>query len=253
MQMKLQTGGEKKSVVEKLRSEIEAFVRAKRNSGSKINTTFRRSSLESIPLNTAASAPRDEDESGGSDSNCFELEKMNEYQDETIKQRQGKKKVGSLGTGPSLSGLQVKFEEQMVRAQNGESANQVEDTNGPEKCEAAKETSSERKHEPEGTSLLNSNYMIENLIRNHYLLSENGNKQLDKDYGVVSSVWRSQPSPVRQWTEKLPSHDHDGTESSSKLHPEVKENTLKAKLFEARTRGQRSHSRPKASIIPSRK
>ncbi|KAK6137330.1 hypothetical protein DH2020_028934 [Rehmannia glutinosa] len=195
MQMKLQTGGEKKSVVEKLRSEIEAFVRAKRNSGSKINTTFRRSSLESIPLNTAASAPRDEDESGGSDSNCFELEKMNEYQDETIKQRQGKKKVGSLGTGPSPSGLQVKFEEQMVRAQNGESANQVEDTNGPEKCEAAKETSSERKHESEGTSLLNSNYMIENLIRNHYLLSENGNKQLDKDYGVVSSVWRSQPSP----------------------------------------------------------
>ncbi|KAI3468656.1 hypothetical protein Pfo_025319 [Paulownia fortunei] len=298
IQMKLQTGHgmpEKKSVVGKLSSEIKAFLHAKRNGNTKINgnqvprdPTFRRSSLESIPLNMAVSAPRDEDDeddSAGSDSNCFELEKMsestlkyqgNEYQknqnDETVKQRQVKKKLGSSerATGRSPSSLQVKFEEQMAQAMpHGGSPNQVEDaehtTDGqgnpveisisqkPEKCEAAKESSSDRKYESEGISGRNSNYMIENLIRNHHLLSESGNKQPDKEYGVASSIWRSQPSPVRQWTEKLPSRDLDTPESSSKLHPDLKENSLKAKLFEARTRGQRSHSRLKASIIPSRK
>ncbi|KAL0324242.1 UNVERIFIED_CONTAM: hypothetical protein Scaly_2391300 [Sesamum calycinum] len=88
MQMKMQTGhgfGETKSVVGKLSSEIEAFLQAKRSSHTKINSnqvprdpTLRRSSLESIPLNMAVSAPQDEDDddSAGSDSNCFELEKL---------------------------------------------------------------------------------------------------------------------------------------------------------------------------------
>ncbi|KAL0393632.1 UNVERIFIED_CONTAM: hypothetical protein Slati_4329400 [Sesamum latifolium] len=299
MQMKLQTGhgfGETKSVADKLSSEIEAFLHAKRSSHTKINSnqvprdpTLRRSSLESIPLNMAVSAPQDEDDdddSAGSDSNCFELEKTSEsilkprahenqknQSNESSKQTQVKKKVGSserAATGLSPSSLQVKFEEQMAQAMShNEPTKQGEDTeitatgqanpaentisHKPERCDAAKETTSDRKYESEGISGLNSNYMIENLIRNHYLLSESANKQADKDYGVASSsVWRSQPSPVRQWTEKLPSHDRDTSESSSKLPPDLKENTLKAKLFEARTRGQRSRSRLKASIIPSR-
>ncbi|GFP86675.1 uncharacterized protein at5g41620 [Phtheirospermum japonicum] len=219
MQTKLQTSGERKPVAEKLSSEIEAFLDAKKRiDGPKINTNIRRNSLESIPLNTVVSAPREEDDDEDSDSNCFELE--------NVKQNRGKKKVG-----PGPSSLQVKFEEQMFQAmQNGDTDGE---TNGLEKSEAANENSSK--------------FVIENLIRSHYLLSENGNKQADKE------VWRSQPSPVRQWTEKLPSREHETAESSLKMRPEVKEGSLKAKLFEARTRGQRLHSRPKASIIPSRK
>ncbi|KAL3635649.1 hypothetical protein CASFOL_020196 [Castilleja foliolosa] len=221
MQTKLQADGEKKPVAEKLGSEIEAFLNAKKKiDGQKVNTKLRRSSLESIPLNTVVSAPREEedDDDEDSDSNCFELE--------NVKQSRGKKKVGP---GPSV--MQVKFEEQMVQAiQNGKTEGEK---NGLERNEAANEN--------------NSNYVIENLIRSRYLLSENGNKQADKE------VRRSQPSPVRQWSEKLPSHEHETAESSSKMRPEVKEGSLKAKLFEARTRGQRLHSRPKASIIPSRK
>ncbi|KAL2544283.1 Uncharacterized protein Fot_13516 [Forsythia ovata] len=295
MQMKLEPDnalGVKKSIVEKLSSEIEAFLRARR-SGNKTNgnlgqrdPTIRRNSLESIPLNLAVSAPRDEDDeddSVGSDSNCFELEKPsesnlksleNEYEenhyDETLKEKPAKKKVGSSERtkGLSPSRLQVKFEEQMARALSlGESENQVEDTEPTktrqgnpveisisqksEKCEAAEENSSRRKNKYEGTTELNSNYMIDNLIRNHYLLSESGNMQPDNDTGQAS-IWRSRASPVRQWTAKLPSQDLDISESSSKLPPDSKENTLKAKLLEARTRGQRSRSRLKASIIPSR-
>lgn len=295
MQMKLQNGhgvGETKPAVDKLNSEIEAFLQARRNSSANINgnqvtkdrdhPNFRRSSLESIPLNMAVSAPQDEDDSAGSDSNCFELEKMNvstlkyqrNHENETMKPKQAKKKIGSserAATGPSPSSLQVKFEEQMAQdTPHGESSNQIEDAEGvvnghgkpgettgtphkPEISEVAKESNADNKYESEGISGLNSNHMIEKLIRNHFMMSENGSKQADEDYGIAAAIWRNQPSPVRHWTEKLPSTDHDASESSTKLHPDVKENTLKAKLFEARTRGQRSRSRLKASIFPSRK
>lgn len=291
MQMKLQSGhsvGERISVVDKLSSEIEAFLQAKRTSGTNINgnllakdPTLRRSSLESIPLNMAVSAPQDEDDSAGSDSNCFELEKMNvstlkyqgnelqrTHENEATKPKQVKKKTGSserASAGLSPSSMQVKFEEQMAQATpHGESSSQIEDAervvNGhgkpgetssiPELREVAKES------ESEGMSGLNSNHMIENLIRNHYLMSENGSKQADQDYGIAAAaatIWRGQPSPIRHWSEKLPSPGHNASESSTKLHPDLKEKTLKAKLFEARTRGQRSRSRLKASIFPSRK
>ncbi|XP_073124561.1 uncharacterized protein At5g41620-like [Henckelia pumila] len=282
MKLDLEHGsGEKKLAVDKLRTEIEALIQTKPNGNHKINgnkvlrdPTFRRNSLESIPLNLPVSAPRDEDDddddSLGSESNCFELEKTSESNlksqeieypkngnDEKLKQKQVKKTLGSSEreTGLNPSSLQVKFEEQMAQAMSqGEKINHVanaEHSVTGNSVEAAKVNSSERKHESEGIAGLNTNYMIDNLIRNHYLLSESGNVQSDQDYGVVSSVWRSHPSPVRQWTEKLPSHDVNLNESSSNLPKDLKENTLKAKLFEARTRGQRSRSRLKASIFPS--
>ncbi|KAL1551994.1 hypothetical protein AAHA92_12846 [Salvia divinorum] len=260
MQMKLEGVGRTKYAVDKLSSEIEAFVQAKSldnaNGSSQVakDPTLRRSSLESIPLNMAVSAPQDEDDSGGSDSNCFELERMkmstskNHEEGETTKTKHAKKKnVSSERVSPSA--LQVKYEEQIAQ---GESSHQIEDDaeravdgpgvtssipQKPENGEVAKESGG-----------MNSNQMIENLIRNHYMMSENGTKQ------PSHAVWRSQPSPVRHWSEKLPSLDQNASaEPSVKLHPDLKESTLKAKLFEARTRGQRSRSRLKASIFPSRK
>ncbi|EYU23395.1 hypothetical protein ABFS82_01G066100 [Erythranthe guttata] len=228
MQLNSQAGPTFGSAVEKLSTEIEAFLRAKRSAKKKsdVGPTFRRSSLESIPLNLAvSSAPRDmdddDDDSASGDSNCFELEKVSEFEsalknqhDENSKQREVKKKHGEIIT------------------------DRVED--GQEKREADEDCG----------VVSNSNNMIKNLIRNHYLLSES-----KEDCGPASSssVWRSQPSPVRQWTEKLPSNVPETSgASASKLHPDLKENTLKAKLFEARTRGQRLHSRVKGSIVLSR-
>ncbi|XP_073313858.1 uncharacterized protein At5g41620-like [Primulina huaijiensis] len=279
LKLELEHGaGENKSAVYKLCTKIEALIQKKNDCNPKINGNkvlrdpiFRRKSLESIPLNLAVSAPGDDDDdddSVGSEFNCFELEKAsesnlksqeNEYLKngnyEKLKQKRVKKTLGSSEreTGLNTSSLQVKFEEQMAQAMSqGEKINHVaEHSVAGNSVEAAKVNSSERKHESEGITGLNTNYMIENLIRNHYLLSESGNVQSDQDYGVVSSVWRSHPSPVRHWTEKLPSHDMNLNESSSNLLNDLKENTLKAKLFEARTRGQRSSSRLKASIFPS--
>ncbi|KZV20548.1 hypothetical protein F511_34481 [Dorcoceras hygrometricum] len=280
MKLKQQHGlGEKKSVVDKLRTEIEALIQMKKDRSHKIDGSkvsrdpkFRRNSLESIPLNLAVSAPQDEDDDGDSvdsDSNCFELEKTSESNlksqengypkngnDEKTKQKQVKRTLGSFEseTGLNPTSLQVKFEEQTAQVMShGEKIHHVvnaEHSVAENSVESAKGNSSDRKHESEGMAGLNTNYMIDNLIRNHYLLSEGGNVQSDQEYGVTS-VWRSHPSPVRQWTEKLPSHDMNLNESSSNLRKDLKENTLKAKLFEARTRGQLSRSRLKASIFPS--
>ncbi|KAK6116975.1 hypothetical protein DH2020_049219 [Rehmannia glutinosa] len=274
MQMKMQNGrgaGEKESTVEKLSSEIEAFLESKRdgrtkNNGSEfpVDPTSRRRSMESIPLNVAASAPRDEDgedgddsDSSGCGSNCFELGKTSEsqknYCKETVRQKLAKTKLESSERIRTLSPsrLQVKFEEHMAQAMlHGERRNQVEDEEQitTEKCE---ENISEQKDESEGITKLDSNYAIDNLIRNHYSFLESKNVKSDNEDVAATSIWRSYPSPVRQWTEKLPTQDVDISETSLKFPPGLKENTLKAKLFEARTRGQRS--RLKASIFPSRK
>lgn len=277
MQMKLepQRGlGEKNSIVGKLSPEIEAFLQAKQNDKLVERGPNRRSSLESIPLNVVVSAPQDEgdeEESLGSDSHCFELDKpsgvkLNPQGDEaeeshidvTVKSNNAKKKNVSQerATGRQPTSLQVKFEEQMARAISlNETKNQIEDTdqgqNGEknlikkyEICEATEEDLTKKGDGNHGSS---SNY-IENLIRSHYLLSESGNMQPENDYG--NSTWRSHASPVRQWTATLPSsQDLEISESSSKLPRDLNDSTLRGKLHEARNRGQRSRSRLKASKV----
>ncbi|KAK8658059.1 hypothetical protein V6N13_036274 [Hibiscus sabdariffa] len=51
---------------------------------------------------------------------------------------------------------------------------------------------------------------------------------------------RNQPSPVREWMTKFTPPDLNVSESAMKLPPAAKDNTLKAKLLEARSKGQRS-------------
>uniref|UniRef100_A0A5B7AJ52 Uncharacterized protein n=1 Tax=Davidia involucrata TaxID=16924 RepID=A0A5B7AJ52_DAVIN len=298
MQMKLRESqyglGEKNSIVDKLSSEIETFLQAKQNGNLKSNDNlvpwgpnFRRSSLESIPLNVAVSAPQDvgdEEDSASSDSHCFELNKTcsgdlkphgeeaeENHVVETVKPNHTKKKLASHETikGRNPTSLPVKFEEQMARAMScSETITQVVDaeqrktgegnpveisiSRKSEICEATEEGNYERKSKPDGTHGSNSNYVIDNLIRSQFLLSEPGNMHPENEYGVVScgnSTWRSNASPVRQWTARLPSQDLDISETSSKLTPDLKENSLKAKLLEARTRGQRSRSRLKAAKV----
>lgn len=247
--------------------------------------TFRRSSLESIPFNAAVSAPQDEDDeadSAGSDSHCFELDKpgtnlspaavevKEEYIDPNLDSHQAKNKLASheKTKGRHSSNLQVKFEEQMARAisRNGINNQHWESEQGkgtdgvqvvvniPKENEIQEvaEKGSERKNQDDGFPESSSDY-IDSLIRSHYLLSENGNLEPENDYRLTSggnSVWTSHASPVRQWTVKLPSQELNISESSSKLPSDLKENTLKEKLLEARTRGQRSRSRLKSSRIP---
>lgn len=277
---------EKKSIVDKFTAEIEAYLHSKHNSNRKVNQdvvpndrNLRRSSLESIPLNVAVSAPQDdgdEDDSAGSDSHCFELDKPNtvnlkpenfeaDYIDPNLDALHAKKKLESQdrNKGRHPSNLQVKFEEQMARAisRNGiksqgddtepgetEDAFPVE-VNASKKYEIHEATEGiiEKNNQAEGIHVSSSHY-VDNLVRSQYLSSENGNMQPDDRLpSGDSAAWRTRASPVRQWTSKLPPRELEISESSSKLPSESKENTLKEKLLEARTRGQRSRSRLKGS------
>ncbi|PWA83476.1 hypothetical protein CTI12_AA061810 [Artemisia annua] len=191
MQTKQETKTTKKTVVDKLTSEIEAFLEAKRKGTQKSGpasvvgpTARRRHSLESIPINLAASAPPDDGDddvsSGGSDSPCFELDKpVARVDDDTVnkttKPDHGKKKLASQGTGKGResSSLQVKFEEKMAQAILGEE-NHTEIT--------------------ENEVGLNSKY-LDSLLKNHYMQSGS-----EFDDSVNKPMWKSHPSPVRGWT-----------------------------------------------------
>ncbi|XVE57991.1 hypothetical protein DITRI_Ditri04bG0134100 [Diplodiscus trichospermus] len=287
MQMKLeeaQSGfADQNSIVDKLGFEIETFLQAKRigNSVSKrsdyLSRRDRRKSLESIPLNEAVSAAKDvcdEEDSAGSDSNCFELNKptnvdLKSHEDEALngdineimKSNHAEKKPSSQDKSKSRhpSSLQVKFEEKMARAMCNGKKPQLADleqentvvgdtteitvTQKFENDEATQHGSEGRKNKVDAIHGLGSNYVLDNLIRNHISLSESGNINPENDCGEASCSFparRNQPSPVRQWMTKFTSPHADVSESSTKQPPGTKDNTLKAKLLEARSKGQRS-------------
>lgn len=273
----------KNSIVDKLSLEIETFLQAKRLDNSKNMDSpllrDRRKSLESVPLNEALSAPQDmgdEEDSVGSDSHCFELNKpsnndlkshvdeaLDDHIDEAVKSSDMKKKLVSHERVKSRtpSNLQVRFEEQMAWSMscNGNKKSQVVETEQgkategkpidistyqkPEQCEADEDSSYRNRIKHNEIHGSNSSYMVDSLIRSQLSLSDGVNINADSNFGEAccsNSGWRNQASPVRQWMSKLVSPEPDVSESSSKLPPVLKENTLKAKLLEARSKGPRS-------------
>ncbi|XP_030454125.2 uncharacterized protein At5g41620-like [Syzygium oleosum] len=273
MQMKLeeaQSGpAEKSSIVDKLSFEIETFLQAKRKDILKsIDNTLpreRRNSLESVPLNEVVSAPRDlgdEDDSDGSDSNCFELNRQTHgefkaYEDQALQDptydkvetELTKKKRAPRGRrkAQNPSSVQAKSEKAgTTRDKRGDgSPVEVTTTHKLDNHEAMDEFSQERKNKSEVRSLT-ANSMLDDFIKSQLKLSSGGSVNPDVDFGEAScsnSAWRTQASPVRPWMVKQSSNDPDVSESSSKLPPVIKENTLKAKLMEARSKGQRSRLR----------
>ncbi|KAH7513840.1 uncharacterized protein At5g41620 [Ziziphus jujuba] len=286
MQMQLEDAQsgftEKNSIVDKLRLEIETFLRAKHMDTSKrienLLPRERRNSLESVPLNEVVSAPQDvgdEEDSLGSGSHCFELHKpsntdfkshgdeaVDGYVDEAMKLNNARKKPEARERikGRSPSSLQVKFEEKMAwamscnGAKNSQSVNAEQGKNEEgkpadksiksEQCEVTEDGNYANRNKHDETSGMNLSYTVDNLLRSQYRPSDGGNMHFENNNCEAScsnTGWRNQASPVRQWMEKLTSTDLDLPESSSKLP--VKENTLKAKLLEARTKGQRSRSK----------
>ncbi|KAM7251528.1 hypothetical protein ACFE04_023411 [Oxalis oulophora] len=260
MQMKqeeAQTGVlERNSIMDKLGFEIENFLQAKKTSSSKITDTVlprnRWNSLESVPLNDAYSAPQQED-SGTSDQNCFELNKLinigdetlledknfDGFNDETVKSNQAEKKLVSREKvrGRIPSNRQVKFEEEMAWAM---SRNGNNNCGVVENCQAI-ENEGKNKVVDE-THVSNQNHMIENLLRNHIseIRLENNGDEASCSYPVRKNT----ASPIRRWITKLTVPDLDIPESSTKQNPGTKENTLKAKLLEARSsKGRRLRSK----------
>ncbi|KAK9279418.1 hypothetical protein L1049_013097 [Liquidambar formosana] len=299
MQMKLAEArndlAEKSTIVDKLSFEIETFLQAKQSVSSRINGNFspnelkescsRRHSLESFPLNEAVSAPQnaaEEEDSTGSDSHCFELNKSagskqsngsskqqnNDSRgdvEEIVKSNPIKKKAVSqeITKSRNLSSMQVQFEEHMGRAVSCdgnktqfmarkqeelgvENPAVINKSQKSEICEVTKEGLREKKNKRVGARGLNSYHVLDNLIRNHSLSLEGEKIHPEnncREDTPGQSIFTGHASPVQQWMSKLTPPDLENSESSLKWPQGLKENTLKAKLLEARLEGQSSRSK----------
>ncbi|KAJ8764927.1 hypothetical protein K2173_010392 [Erythroxylum novogranatense] len=258
MQMKLESNpdlAENNTVVEKLGFEIETFLKAKRTGSSKNKKMLRerRASMESVPLNEAVSAPQDvgdDEDSAGSDSHCFELNKpsnsvsnihdaVDDHVNEIVKSDKAKKKLAApeITRDRNPSSMQVKFKGQMAWATasigNEKSQLNTEEVQGEWKAVDISRKSEKCDHaEVDEVHGLNSNHMTDKL-RSHISSSETRNLHLEKDAGEASSSLTAprNVSPVRQWMSKLTNHKTDVSESST---------SFRSKLLEARSKGYRS-------------
>ncbi|KAA8516125.1 hypothetical protein F0562_019304 [Nyssa sinensis] len=246
-----------------------------------------RHSLESFHLNEAASAPQnaDDEDSTSSDSHCFELNRglsgkqsnggskqhggnaSENHLGEIGKSNSTKKKVRSRDNinGRDLPTSQMKFEEHMAGAvscngnktqlvvgergvMGGENPVEVNNSQKFEISEVAQECLLDIKNNQVGTYGMNSNHVLDNLIRTHSLSLEGGklhSKSNCMEDSRGQSAFPGHASPVQQWMSRFTFPDPEVSESSSKWPLRVKDNTLKAKLLEARLESQ--HSRFKAS------
>ncbi|KNA14767.1 hypothetical protein SOVF_104650 [Spinacia oleracea] len=254
--------GEKCMIVDKLRPEIETFLKARQtldsreedvdlhNKSSK-SSGFRRQSLESFPLNEATSAPQniddeddDDDDSIDSESNCFELTKNvgGEYSneiytknvsnsfEETEKKDSAKKNVECQdlsSNGRSLSSLQARFEKRMARMtfSTGHTYNNNQEA-----------ITSKRFGNRGG----NSKRIHDNLLRNNSSSIEGERVHPEPELEDGHFLLAGLASPVKNWEPNIFSED---PEISSVWPRSCKENTLKARLLEARLEGRNIQSK----------
>ncbi|XP_057533660.1 uncharacterized protein At5g41620-like [Amaranthus tricolor] len=255
--------GEKCMILDKLRPEIETFLKARQtlvsrddvdllNRSSK-GSGIRRQSLESFPLNEATSAPKnvdeDDNESIDSESNCFELTKNlgGEYpngiyaksssdergHEESVKTDNAKLECQELSNGRSLSSLQARFQKHMARMtlSNGHTQNEAD------------EGLIDRRSRRFGSHGGHSNRIINNLLRNNSSSVEGERIHPESELADGHFLLADLASPVKNWESKIGSQDHEISESSSKWSKGGKESTLKARLLEARLEGRNVQSK----------
>ncbi|OAY62213.1 uncharacterized protein At5g41620 isoform X2 [Manihot esculenta] len=224
---------EKNTIVDKLGLDIEIFLQARHSNELKkggnfvdeaINNAARR---ESFPLNEAVSAPRDaadEEDSIDSNSHCIE-----------VNRRTGKEQHTGSSRRRVNSSSEIRFEE-------------IVNLDATKRLAGSRENSKGRVLH----ARLKSNDVADTLVRNHSLSSEGDKIHPEgdlKEDACGEAVFAGHASPVQQWKSKLESPEFDKSESSLLLPRGIKENTLKAKLLEARLESQKSRSRmSKASL-----
>ncbi|KAE8697255.1 GDSL esterase/lipase [Hibiscus syriacus] len=255
MQMKLAEGqtdlAEKSSIVDKLSLDIETFLEAKRSTGSR-KSDFKgkcshQHSLESFPLKEAVSAPQgavDEEYSSDSDLQCYEPKKTaNRVQSKGSCKLHGD--IALVCHREEL-GNQI-LTRKKVQSQDAVKRSKSRSFRGRfDKQMASGDTSHGNKVKQNASRGLSSSNVLDSLIRNHSLSSEGDKVHPEcslREESCVQSVFKGRASPVRQWVSKLTSPDFERTYSFLKLPPGFKENTLKAKLLEARLEGQQSRAK----------
>ncbi|KAL9245392.1 hypothetical protein vseg_019053 [Gypsophila vaccaria] len=259
--------GEMNTVVDKLRPEIETFLKAQQTTDPTKYTKgsrLRRGSLESYPLNEATSAPRyaddDNDDESDEEFNCFELKKNigGEYcngiahtkvvnnpeergVEETLRIHTAKRDGESNevnNTHNNVSGLQARFEKHMARMilHNG-NTQKVESANQDGLPDGGLLERSSKRYGNRGKS----NHLLDNLLRNNSSSIEGERIHPVSDLPDDSPghfLLAGPASPVKKWEPKILSQDPEISESSSRWSKGPRENTLKARLLEARLEGR---------------
>ncbi|KAJ6972441.1 uncharacterized protein At5g41620 [Populus alba] len=287
MQMKLAEAEndpvEKNTIVDKLGPDIETFLQARLSTELKKDGNFEKEGIkncsrrESYPLNEAASAPQDaaDEDSTDSDSHCFELNSASKRQtignskqqadnaseihlEKTVNSNSTKRMAGSRENTKFHypAHFQVQFEDYMAGnktrfSDRGQSELRGESP-GISNIYEAKQDGQHKRKTKQVIHGLNSNYLLDTLTRNHSLSSEGDKIHPVSDFkedACAQPVFVGHASPVRQWMSKLTSPEFDKSECSSKLTRDLKENTLKAKLLEARLEGQKSRIRASKAVF----
>lgn len=237
------------------------------------------------PVSATQNAADEADSSTDGDSHCFKPNKQTDgkqskgsckrnsdnavesHQNKIVKSNFIRKNFGlwEIDEVCNPSSLQGQFNEHMAKAmpcngnnefpgrQQGEMGGEKQDViNYPEKfgmCEAT-EGLHERHGKRVGACGLNTGNRPDNLIRSHSLPLEDDKihpQSNCKEDSCVRSMLTGNANPVQQWMSKLTTPDVEKSESTLRWPRGLKENTLLAKLLEARLEAQLSRS--KASKI----
>ncbi|MCD7460449.1 hypothetical protein HAX54_043580 [Datura stramonium] len=221
---------EEKTIVDKLRSEIQTFLKARQFSdyGSNVlnlkgtkESSLCRHSLESFQLNNPASAPRIEKEDDDSFDNV-------------------------ISASESKRGLSGKHDGISCINQHGEFTSNIHVEERTESNPPQTKSETQVSKDPNVTS---SRIQPEEKIFEATVVKEtpveatdssktlpNDDKHIEQSFDPTT--FTGPASPVQKWTSKVTATDREVIESSSKLPLGVKENTLKAKLLEARLENQ---------------
>ncbi|KAK4593895.1 hypothetical protein RGQ29_017826 [Quercus rubra] len=237
------------------------------------------------PVSATKNAADEGDSPTDSDSHCFKPNKETDgkqskgsckrnsdnaaesHQNKIVKSNSIRKNFGlwEIDEVCNPSSLQGQFNKHMAKAmpcngnnefpgrQQGEMCGEKQDViNYTEKfgmCEAT-EGLHERHGKRVGACGLNTGHMPDNLIRSHSLPLEDDKihpQSNCKEDSCVRSMLTGNANPVQQWMSKLTTPDVENSESTLRWPRGLKENTLLAKLLEARLEAQLSRS--KASKI----
>ncbi|XP_074279739.1 uncharacterized protein LOC141605008 [Silene latifolia] len=260
--------GEMSTVVDKLRPEIETFLKARQTvdpTKSAKGSGLRRGSLESYNLNEATSAPKnaDDEESIDSESNCFELNKnlggessngithtrnIDEFEENDVEERaridiakrNGESHV--MNNGRNVTGLQARFEKHMSRRKLHDGKTQKDASHeSTNQNGLGEEELLERRSKRFGNRGGKSNHLLDNLLRNNSSSFEGErihpvSDLPEESHGLFSLAGPA--SPVKKWESKILSQDPEMSESSTRWSTGPRENTLKARLLEARLEGR---------------
>ncbi|XP_030491227.2 uncharacterized protein At5g41620 isoform X1 [Cannabis sativa] len=236
---------EKITIVEKLGFDITTFLQAKqtvsRENGQlspKEELGLQRHSLESFQLNEAGSAPRHLGDEDSTDCDSLSLEVINKTPgvklNKSTERQHNKNTSEGYHEGLSKSNsLKKKFRSQVLikgGSHSGERLTRAMSCNGVRFSRENLEATDDLKHS-ELPKTLKSDHVIENLIQN-----------CCKEESCLQSVLAGDASSIQQWKSKMVTPDFEKSESSLRWPQELNENTLMAKLIEARLERRRRSS-----------